>query len=305
MRRGLRGLALAAAGAAALAAGGCGTPKVGDGTIGADWATFSEPTIAKPDQGVCRNGTDDTVDWDIAVLRTSSIGCTSSHLAETYFVGELKTGTTAASPPGVGDEAFREAYEGCAAAAKDFLGDDFHRAKVSIVPVLPNDKQWKAKSRFYRCEMFEVKDAGETIVPRTGSLKDGLRAKKPLGIGCANDKGPDDNTVDAIDFVACSSAHTVEFSGVYTAPDKAYPGDKAEDDQALNQCERLAASYLGLTMAAWDKRTGVAWLYWGGGETNWSVGDRTYRCYVGSLDRKKPIRAGATIRGLGSKPLPT
>jgi hypothetical protein len=305
MRRGVRALALVAAGVIALAAGGCGAPKVGDGTIGSDWAAFGEPTVAKPDSGVCRNGDDDTVDWDIPVLHTSSIACTGSHLAETYHVGTLKKGVDESSPPDVGDPAFREAYEACAAAAKDFLGEDFHRAKVSIVPVMPTDKQWKAKSRFYRCEMFEVKDAGETIVPRTGSLKDGLRAKKPLAIACANDKGPDDNTVNAIDFVSCSSAHTVEFSGVYTAPDKAYPGDKAEDDQALDQCERMAASYLGLTMSAWDRRTGVAWLYWGGGETIWSVGDRTYRCYVGSLDRKKPIKAGATIRNLGSKPLPT
>lgn len=305
MRRSVMALALVTVTVATFGTAACGAPdSVGDGHIGGDWAVLDTPTVPVPAVGECRSGVGQLkVEWRMPLFSTAPVACGEKHLTETFHLGTL-TGSSAAlaAPPQLGDDGFRDAFEGCAAAAKSFLGDVWQKAAVAIVPVLPTARQWQGNARWYRCEMLRVSDAAEHVVAVIGSLSDGLRGAKPYALTCAKDSGKDESTVGAIVYSSCATPHTVELSGIYIAKDGEYPGLEQAANTALAACKRIGAGYLGQSVSDFANRSGVAWLAWGADEGRWAAGDRSFRCYVGTYDRKKLIKG--SIKGLGGGSLP-
>jgi len=288
-RRRVRLVLLAVVAVTGLSAGCAATPKVGDGAIGPDWAAFAEPKVPTPESGGCRSGSADLVEWDLPLFDSTPVPCTNAHRSETYHVGTLSgAAASQVGPPDFGDEVYRAAYAGCAMEATSFLGGDWHRARVAVVPVLPSERQWRGKARWYRCEMLEVKDAREAMAERSASVRDGLLGSKPAAVTCANDTlGDKDRANDNVIYVACSAPHTVELTGLYTPADGKYPGATAAIDKALDACYVIGARYLGMTKSALDNRGGIQWIAWERGEAPWSIGDRSTRCYLGPYPAKK------------------
>lgn len=290
---------------AILALSGCNAPGGADGKLVDDWTALGEPKVPVPTVGTCYTGAaSDVLDLDAADIKEAD-SCTVEHVAEVGHVGQV-TGADAnkSSVPADGSAAAKAAYAECAAGVREFLGDQWQAGRLYLLVHFPSERQWDAGGRHYRCTLVEISSEGGKVVQRKESMRGGLRGDRPLGIACANDFGKDAESVQGIDFVDCSVKHTAEFSGVYTVtpPGRAYPGDDALDKLALNGCEQLAAKYLGLSTN--DIPDGLAWLYWGEFEDGWARGNQSFRCYVGVFDRNKPIRAGATIKGLGTKPIP-
>jgi Septum formation len=292
MRRGWV-LMVAAVAIAGLATASCDTgPRVGDGVIDLEWAKFDEPKVPTPEADVCRagaGGARDQVDWEMPLFDAPTLQCTQQHRSETYYVGTLTAAEAAQDgPPGLGDAVYRAAYSRCATQANTFLGGDWHRARVAVVPLLPSDRQWQGKARWYRCEMVEVADAWETVVKRSSTLRDGLRGSRPAAITCANDnfnqkKSSGNNVV----YVKCSVPHTVELTGLYTPKDGKYPGFEKAVDTALAKCFDVGARYLGMTPSALRNRGGISWIAWERGENHWLLGDRSTRCYMGPYPTRK------------------
>jgi len=54
--------------------------------------------------------------------------------------------------------------------------------------------------------------------------------------------------------------------------------------------------------AVFRTRADVGWLVVGADEELWSIGDRSFRCFIGTYDRKKPIVG--SIRNIGNRALP-
>ena len=289
-----------------LALAGCGSaPTVGDGSLGVDWAVLPTPAVPTPQVGVCtaRDGVDAVpkVSWDMSVFSAvpqKSVDCTTEHLAETYFVGTFPSDaeTDAAGRPKLGTALFRSAYETCAERATDFLGADFHTGRLAILPVMPSDRQWAGKARWYRCELMEIMDANGTINPRSASLRDGLRGTKPLALTCGDEKlSADQKFLENITFTSCTSPHDIELTGMYVAPDIEFPGDDRVQPAALDACYGIGAGYLGLTRTMLDSTGGIRWLFWGGTRDLWSAGDRAHRCFMGEFPRRKLT---GSIKGL-------
>jgi hypothetical protein len=283
----------------ALTLAGCSArPSVGDGSLGVDWAVLPTPTVPTPEVGKC-TGRDATtpsspnVGWDMSIYSASpqpTVECTAEHLAETYFVGTFPADaeTDAAGRPKLGTALFRSAYESCTQKAIDFLGADFHTGRLSVLPVMPSDRQWAGKARWYRCELLEIVDSNGTINPRTGSLKDGLRGTKPLALTCGDEKlSADQKYLENITFTGCTTPHDIELTGIYVASDGDYPGDAKINDIVPNACYGIGATYLGMTRAMLDSTGGIRWLFWGGTRDLWSAGDRSMRCFMGAYPRTK------------------
>lgn len=303
MRRWLTATVLGVA--AALVLSGCQAPAGVDGKLVDDWSALGEPKVPVPTAGTCYTGSaEEVLDVTGADLKDAG-SCTVEHIAEVAHVGQV-TGADASrsSVPAEDSAAGKAAYTDCTTTVREFLGDEWMAGRLYLIVHFPSERQWDGGARHYRCSLVEISSEGGNVVKRNSSLRDGLRGGRPLGVGCVNDFGKDAKSVDRIDFVDCDAKHTAEFSGVYTVtpPGRPYPGDDALDKLAMDGCERLAARYVGLSST--DIPTGLAWLYWGEFKEGWGRGNQSFRCYVGVFDRNKPIRGGATLKGLGSKPIP-
>ncbi len=289
-----------------LVLAGCvSAPTVGDGSLGVGWAVLPTPSVSTPQVGACtgRDGAESVprVSWDMSVFSAvpqKTVDCSAEHIAETFFVGTFPADaeTDAAGRPKLGTALFRSAYETCAQRANEFLGADFHTGRLSMVPVMPSDRQWAGKARWYRCELLEVVDANGTINPRSSSLRDALRGANPLALTCGDEKlSADQRFLENITFTSCASPHDIELTGIYLAPDTEFPGDAAVQPAALDACYGLGAGYLGLTRTMLDSTGGIRWLFWGGTRDLWAAGDRAHRCFLGEFPRRKLT---GSIKGL-------
>jgi hypothetical protein len=308
MRRGRAATGLVAvATAVVVASSGCSTgPTVGDGLLGSDWAVLPEPVVPTPAAGVCTLGIGESAEWTMNFASAPDIGCAEEHDAETVHIGTLPGGgeDAGSEPPELGDELFRDAYADCVGAADSFLGGDFHTARVFLIPVLPNVRQWAGGARWYRCELIEISNANGTVVRRKGSLRDGLKGARPMAIGCGNElrDSQDDSRIEEVAFVGCQTRHDVEMTGIYTAPDGPYPGHEQSHTKALDACFGIGAKYLGMTRAALDRTGGISWLAWhSGGEAAWVAGERTFWCFMGEYPYRK-LRGSIQNRRPGSFP---
>jgi hypothetical protein len=283
------GLVVATAVALVITLSGCAA-VAGDGDVSGDWAVLPKAKVPVPASGVCRSntGSDKHVDWDLALFASDAVACTQKHASETYYVGTIADAKAVAlsSPPEAGDEQYKPIYVNCMKRAEEFLGGDYHNARVSIVAVLPNDTQWRGEARFYRCEMLEISDDEEAFVERSASLKDGLRGSRPAAMQCAN-YTVDGDYLENFAFVACSKPHLAEYTGVFVPKDGTYPGDDKASDQGSDGCFAIGAKYLNMSSSALDASAGYQWIHDGMSKTYWNIGDRGQRCYIGPYPDKK------------------
>jgi Septum formation len=181
----------------------------------------------------------------------------------------------------VGDPAFKSASQTCDREAEKFLGGDWHKARAELVAVMPSDRQWHGEARWFRCELMETKDSQGHVVSRSKSMKDGLRGKKPLVLTCANySPTKDGKGFTNITYVGCAKKHSIEMTGTYAWAATKYPGKK---QTATNSARCLAASakFVGSTVGGLNGVGGFEWLWWPANEAQWSVGNKTVRCYMG------------------------
>lgn len=290
MRRRGRLRAVASAVLLTLTLGACGATTAGDGDLTGDWAILPEAKVPPPANNVCRDGGANTVDWDLEAFDNAEMSCSTPHVTETYHVGTITDAKTVAltEPPGVGEPAFKPLYQTCVKKAVEFLGGDYHRARVAIVPVVATDTQWQAGARFYRCELQEVQ-ASRKVVKRTSSARDGLRGKKPLAIGCANSSVDSADQLTYFTWISCSKPHTMEFTGVFTHKAGTFPSEKTLYERASDGCLAVGTKYTGYSVSQMQASGGFQWVFSGldDVETLWSMGDRTHRCYLGSYPQKK------------------
>jgi hypothetical protein len=299
MRRGPRALAVALlAMVTAVSLSACNSPSVGDHDIGGDWVLFDEPKVPAPDNGVCRTGSVEWVDFDLSIFNAAPGECTTSHQTETFFIGKF-TGKNASgtSAPDVGDAAFKSASQTCDREAEKFLGGDWHKARAELVAVMPTDTQWHGEARWFRCELMETKDSQGHVVARSTSMKNGLRGKKPLAITCANYTSTKDGQgFTNITYRTCSKSHAIEMTGTYTWTASKFPGKKQSNTNS-SHCLAVGAKYLGTTVGGLNSVGGFEWLWWPASEAQWSVGNKTVRCYIGAYPSHK--RTGS-VKGKGA-----
>jgi len=286
-----------------LVLAGCGKPAGTDGDLINGWPAFPQAVTPVPAVGACYP-TEYNETWYTDF--SSAVPCSSSHQTETVYVGAF-TGADAdrSSPPLGGSPSVRAAYQQCQQAGVDYLGGDWHAAKVELGLVLPDDKAWTGGARWYRCDVTRFQDANfDSVESGGGSAKDGLRGAKPLAVNCLVLTDDGKGKIKKTDDVTCDKPHNAEFIGLYTAPDAAWqPDDKARGKIEDAGCEGVLSTFLGYGGAK-PYSNYVGWWSWGFLEDQWKLGDRTERCWAVALTGNglsvNGVRVVGSMRGLRS-----
>lgn len=291
MRR--AGALLGLFGVLALAAGCTGRPAGVDGDLVDDWPAMADPVTPVPVAGVC---------YDEPLQETwyggfDPVDCDESHHSETVYVGSFTGATADRTTAPRSDQAARaDAYGTCQQALSDYLGGDWHTAAVTLVLVLPSDAAWTGGARWYRCDVAQFQDLAFRKQVVHGSVKDGLRGKRPLAITCFVGKDAPDDTVVIKKGVDCAKPHNGEFAGLYTPPKGAYPkGDRA-DQLGQDGCEAVVADYLGFS-GKHDTSQYIGWMWTSVTEDQWRLGDRTIQCLAYTWDGEMIKGSIKGIRG--------
>jgi len=271
----------------------CGTPAGVDGKLVDDWKAMPQAEVAVPPIGAC---------YATVVLETGTkVSCDAPHVVETYHVAQFppEVARRMTIPPAGGPE-LRAAFADCEARAREFLGGEWYAGRLDLIFTPVNARQWEGGGRHYRCDLAELKTAFKSnLVPRTSSMRDGLRGQRPLASACydfvdeVEDRFRDLNPVD------CGAPHDAEYAGVFEAIGAAPPdGDERQDEIGFRGCGQVVAAYLGGTLAGLQ----VFWTYTGFDPDDWARGDRRVRCYVTRPDTKKLI---GSAKGIGNGRPPT
>jgi hypothetical protein len=282
--------------------GGCAppVPQGVDRNLADEWPTFGEPRLAVPEAGVCSStAASNTEDLTLEALKRLD-SCTGEHATETFHVDTF-TGAAASKtsiPTSTADLA--PAWNNCGAAAKDYLGDDWRTARVRMIVFTPSQKHWGAGARWYRCEFVTVKSENGDVIARSGTFKDGLRGARPLAIPCANMVNETQDSFDDLADVPCNQPHKAEFMGVATANTTEYPDNGDKSEKAFgNVCGAMAATYLKMTRAQYDRHQQFNVAWWIVSEDRWALGDRSASCYVTTTKQ-----VSISVRGYGNRNLP-
>lgn len=297
MRRWMTTLALA--GVVGLVVSGCAAPGGADGDLTDDWAAMGEPTPFVPAAGTCHEASFAETAHLTSYL---PIDCSESHFLEIAHVGTF-TGAAAEQPepPARGSAASVAAYAECDSRARAYLGDDWRVARLWLGLALPSKRAWTGGARWFRCDLTELANIedGVTNKARTSSLKDALRTRGPLHLGCYSATVDRNDSLDRLISIDCAKQHNSEFAGVWRAPaSMTYP--KAERDwQAFyDGCYQVAARYVEVPQSSVRFRTGVVALP--AAERDWRTGDRGVRCYLWISDG----RFTRSLKGAGPSGLP-
>jgi hypothetical protein len=280
-----------------LVAGCAPVPAGVDGDLANGWPALAAAGYLKPVVGTCYLSSADYAEEVVRHFVVMQDNCGGSHTSETAYVGTL---AEAPAPPTGKD--LRPAMDECRRGATDYLGADWHRARVELTVLTPTGRQWSGGSRYFECQLIETKSEDGVIVTRTGSLKDGLRGDAPLARRCVNLVGEDaDGNFDDFTQVPCDQAHRGEYAGTADVGDVAWPADdKAAEKVFSAACAGIVASYLGMTLSQFSKHRQVGWMFWGTSEAAWAVGLRSANCYVW-LPKTPEVRR--SLRGMGNKSL--
>ena len=289
---------------ATVALSGCSAPPaVGDGRLGVDWAVLPTPSVPTPAAGVCTaaEGTH-TAGPTLGFLPGTVVDCSQPHLTETFHIGVFPpdVDTDPDTVPTVGGARYRYAYTACQEAAVEFLGGDPHTSRLAVVPVMPSERQWAGRARWFRCEVMEVAGLDRAVVSRTGSLQGALADSGPLTTTCADVRLNAERTeVLAATFTPCDRPHDVELTGAITLPDGDYPEADRLVELVDDGCRRVGAEYVGI---------GAAALLPAGSDTfqfaapisaeMWAAGERSTWCFYGSLTERRT----GSLRGHGAFP---
>jgi hypothetical protein len=294
MRR-LRWLTTAAVGVGATALlAAFSLPEGVDGKMVDDWSALPAAESWTPAESTCHA---------TAFLGSPTyelykpLDCAEGHLIETVHVGTLKVERE--TPPPQGSRERREAYRECLDETKELLGADWRTGRVWLGLALPSSKAWAGGARWFRCDVWEVKDKDDPDdVYRKGSLKDALRGDRPLGYGCYRATVKDDE-VRSMAAVACSKPHNAEFAGLFDAPDVPYPKSaKERDDLGFDGCRGVAAKFAKVPNDGnFFFRTGLIITPYS--EEEWEQGNRGIRCHLW-LDKN----VSRSLKGAGPGALP-
>ncbi|PZF91777.1 septum formation family protein [Micromonospora deserti] len=294
MRRATRVVVAAVAVGALLA--GCADPGGTDGDLVDDWAAPPPAGPFTPAAGVCQAA--DFTDV-VTLAEYQPVDCAAPHRVETVHVGAFPAERVA--PPAAGSAELRGAFADCDTRATGYVGDDWRAGRLRLAVALPSGAGWAAGARWYRCDLSEVStvEAAATVVTRTGSLRDALRAPSPLRLGCQQTRSGRGGGVQTLLPVDCGTRHDAEFVGVWQAPDRPYPTRDADWAPLYAGCRSVLGRYVGVPDDADLRfRSGVVVRPPGAGR--WRVGDRGVRCYLWLSDRT----VTGSLKGAGTAGLP-
>jgi len=190
------------------------------------------------------------------------IPCSGPHLAETAAVADATTDA--------------QAFAECSKRATAFLGGDWRTGWVVMQPVRPTRAATKAGVRWVRCDVVETDPVDGALVRHAGTLKGTLKTGGRLRMTCANPK-VEGERVSEMHPVACGSAHTAEFAGLF-ATARADSSDITEDELGKG-CNAAIARFTGLRNDG-DLPSRVGWLGFPPDDAAWEMGDRAIRCFL-------------------------
>lgn len=288
------------------AVGGCAALRPG-GTLATGALAAAKTRLPGPELGACYTRTDmgytgtnpDALDPDLV----KRVDCATRHMSETVSVGEF-TGADAqrADRPADGSTPMKRAFARCVSGARAYLGADWRTGRLALRFHPPTGKLWGLGYRYFRCDASEIKDSRESLVVRTGSVRNGLAGKRPLAKACATVRrtlgGKD---IDALVMVGCATAHDAEFAGYTFGPAVPFPSsDKEYQRYGSVGCTRTVAAYLGDSQGEYEADPRFGWIYHGPSKAGWEMGDRSYQCWVEIAGPK----VHGSVRRIGSRPLP-
>jgi hypothetical protein len=292
-----------------LGMSGCGLRAAGtDGDLVDDWRPMAAPKFELPAVGTCLTGPAKTP-YDPAFGRTDPIECDRGHAYEVVLVGTVEgTAAQASEPPAAGSEAFQAAYAACSAAAKEYVGGEWHDGMLGINVQLPTRTPWTGGLRSYVCTTFALSSAYGVMSLSTASLKGSMAGDAPKAMRCLEVNGTKASDgwwdrISALTAIDCAQPHEAEYAGtvqVGTAGGT-MPAPDVLRKSTLDRCWTAGAKFVGLSEPQFDARNelGVAWD--GMDKFQWDAGDRNVRCFVLSSPGKK---ARGSIKGIGKNPLP-
>ncbi|WP_089157630.1 septum formation family protein [Micromonospora sp. NBS 11-29] len=286
---------LVAAGVAAVLLAGCASSGGLDGDIGDDWGALPPAGPFTPAAEVCQ-----VADFTptVSLAAYAPVGCDVPHRVETVHVGAFTADR--AAPPALDSPELRTAFAECDVRARGFVGDDWRAGRLRLAVALPTGTGWTAGARWFRCDLTELNtvEAAATVVTRTSSLRDALKAPSRLRLGCQR-TGQDRRRVQTLAPVDCAVRHDAEFAGVWAAPDRPYPKKPADWAPLYAGCYAVVARWAGVPADSTLRyRSGVVVRPPGAGR--WAVGDRGVRCYLWLSDRT----VTASLKGAGPGKLP-
>ncbi len=261
-------------------AAGCAGPT--DGDLTDDWRAMPVAGPFTPGAGVCHAG-DFTA--EVTLEAYQPVDCAAPHRVETVHVGTFPAEQRTAPVAGSAD--FRGAFADCDTRTSAFVGDDWRAGRLRLSVAVPSAPGWASGSRWYRCDLTEVTtaEAAATVVTRTGSLRDALKGRSPLRLGCQQSRRDRGGGVELLLAVECGTRHDAEFVGVWRAPDRPYPAKDADWLPLYAGCRGVTARYAGVPEdVALGLRADVVVRPPGAGR--WRMGDRGVRCYLWLSDRQ-------------------
>jgi predicted small secreted protein len=281
----------------AAALTGCATPAGVDGDLGDDWRPMAQARQFAPKAGECHLTSDPT-----SPLNYQPVDCAQPHRLETIHVGTL-TGALADRPipPPFHSAVMRPVFTDCDARAREFVGDDWRNGRLSVQAAPPSPESWRAGSRWYRCDIFEVSEhssvngSRDAVMSRAGTLRGALARSSALAHRCFNEYER-----DSLESAACGRPHRYEFVGIWTAPDGRYGAVHEDANTVFARCRVLVARFVGLPVNAGDLRNRTGTYYTLPSEDAWIRGDRGIRCFLWS-DNRELTRS---LKGAGPKALP-
>src|SRR5688572_19932910 len=197
---------------AALMLTGCGERDSGMG----EWPPMPEGSLVVPAVGQCHDFLGFKASTQSGVISTPTRCELRRSHQEVVYVGTF-SGDVARqpAPPAEGSPGRRAAYEGCQPAITEYLGGDWHTARVWMTLVLPTEAAWRAGARWFRCDLAELYASAfrQLVADASKTVKDGLRGNRRLAITCIFH-----GEYGGVDEAGCDERHAGEFAGTYTAP---------------------------------------------------------------------------------------
>ena len=298
---------MALAVAAVLLLAGCSVPKPAgtDGNLVNGWPAVPAAQYTVPKAGSCYDSQASLTAADDAGY--AEVSCSQPHTME---IAAVKTWTGAAASrsdvPADPDPDFAAARTACVQAVNDYIGGDYRSGKVFMRVGTPDARQWAGGDRSYTCELGADNGNGPGDT-RTGSVKNGLTAARPLAIGCTLTDGSkldsdgtysDVNTFAPID---CSKPHDSEFVAAADPLSDALPDDSTTQNQHFaDRCYLAITAFLGIPVATSVKRTDLYAMWWWQSAKVWAHGDHSVQCFVVLTGGK---RITGTLSGWGTAPI--
>ena len=202
---------------------------------------------------------------------TEPVGCTTTHTAQTFAIGDLpkSTGTTWKSPTHG-----KWVYRTCQTAFEKFLGIDESlalRVQLSWAWFRPSERAWDDGARWYRCDLVGGPHDATRYAPLPRDAK-GLFAGRPpeQWLTCARGRVVADSPK-----VPCSEPHN--WRAVTTiklgSPDDPYPGDRLVALRSHDFCSDSVGAWMNYPV---EYEFGYTFFH----EAEWQAGNRRSVCWA-------------------------